>query len=224
MGKNFQSAYVQKPLPAEICMIMWSLQQMPYVVSMHVNTTCSSWLHRDPHSVKNSWFHSDLLTGILYSCNTSKSLISTEYTSLCVCPHSQKSRGLRSGVHTGQLTGPPYPIHCSPKVWFRCCLTMQRKWGGAPSCMNHMCCHWWMGTCSKSTGKLFTKTLWHTAPASLLGKTTGPKSWSPKMPTQTLMENRCWCLDATVVWGLSSTQTWVLWSSQYHPLWIPPHQ
>jgi hypothetical protein len=24
-------------------------------------------------------------------------------------------------------------------------------------------------------------------PVSLLGKTTGPKSWSPKMPTQTLL-------------------------------------
>jgi hypothetical protein len=53
--------------------------------------------------------------------------------------------------------------------------------------------------------------LWYTTSISLLGETTGRGSWTPKMPTQTLMENRCWRLEATVVWGFSSTQTWVLW-------------
>jgi hypothetical protein len=52
---------------------------------------------------------------------------------------------------------------------------------------------------------------WYAAPVSMLGKTTGPKSWSPKMPTQAFMENQCSCLDDTDVWGLSSTQIWVLW-------------
>jgi hypothetical protein len=108
-------------------------------------------------------------------CNTSKSLTGAEYTKVCMCPHSQKSRGLRSGDRAGQLTGPPRPIHCSTKVWLRCSLTMRRKWGGAPSCMYHMCCRWWTGTCSKSTGKPVTKNRWYTAPISPLGKTTGPK-------------------------------------------------
>jgi hypothetical protein len=90
-------------------------------------------------------------------CDNPKSLIGAEYTKTFRCPHSQKSRGLRSGDHAGQFTAPPRPIHCSPKVWFRCCLTMLMKWGGAPSCMNLMCCRWWRGTCSKSTGKSFTK-------------------------------------------------------------------
>jgi hypothetical protein len=65
-------------------------------------------------------------------------------------------RELRSGDHAGQLAGPLHPIRCSPKVWFRCCMTVWRKWGGAPSCMTHMCFHWWRGICSKNTGKAFT--------------------------------------------------------------------
>jgi hypothetical protein len=51
---------------------------------------------------------------------------------------------------------------------------------------------WWTSTCSKSTGKSFTKTRWYVAPVSLLVKMTAPKRWSRKMPSQTLMENRCW--------------------------------
>jgi hypothetical protein len=31
------------------------------------------------------------------------------------------------------------------------------------------------------------------------------------MPTQTLMENRCWCLDATIIWGVPSAQARILW-------------
>jgi hypothetical protein len=31
------------------------------------------------------------------------------------------------------------------------------------------------------------------------------------MPTQISMENRCWCLDATVLCELPPIQTWVLW-------------
>jgi hypothetical protein len=90
-------------------------------------------------------------------CNTSKSLIRAEYTEVFMCSHSQKSKRLRSGNCAGQLTGPLRPIHCWLKVWFRCSLTMQRKCGGVPSCMNHMCFYWWRGTCSKSTDKSFTK-------------------------------------------------------------------
>jgi hypothetical protein len=97
-------------------------------------------------------------------CNTSPSLIGAEYTEVFTCPQSQKSTGLRLGDRAGQLAGPPRPIHCSPKDWFRCCLTVQRKWGGAPSCMNPMCCPWWRGICSKTTGKSFTKKRWYTAP------------------------------------------------------------
>jgi hypothetical protein len=60
---------------------------------------------------------------------------------------------------------------------------MQRKWGGAPLCMNHMCCQRG-GTCSKSLGETFGRKWWYATPASLLGKTSGPKGWSPKTPTK----------------------------------------
>jgi hypothetical protein len=94
-------------------------------------------------------------------CNTSKSLIGAEFTNAFRCPHSQKSRGLRSGDRAGQLAGLPHRIEWSPEVWFRCCLTLRIKWGGAQSCMN-MCCRWWRATCSKSTGKSFIhKTMVH---------------------------------------------------------------
>jgi hypothetical protein len=72
-----------------------------------------------------------------------KSLISAEYTKVFRCPHSQKSRGLRSGDCAGQLTRPPRPIHCSPKAWFS---------------MTHMCCHCWRDTCSKTTGNSYSNT------------------------------------------------------------------
>jgi hypothetical protein len=75
-------------------------------------------------------------------CNTSKSLIGAEHTKVFRCHHSQKSKGLRSRGSCGPVIGSPHPTHCSPKVWFRCCQVMRRKWGGAPSCMSHMCCRW----------------------------------------------------------------------------------
>jgi hypothetical protein len=70
-------------------------------------------------------------------CNTSKSLFGAAYTKAFRCSHSQKSKGLKSGDGAGQLTCPPRPIHCSPKVWFRCCLTIRRNWGCVPSSLNH---------------------------------------------------------------------------------------
>jgi hypothetical protein len=111
--------------------------------------------------------------------NTSKSLIGSE------CTHSQNSRGMSSGDHAGQLTESPRPIHWSPKVWLRRCLTVRRKWGDAPSLMNHMCC-WWRRTCYKITGESFTKKRRYATPVSLLHKTTGCKCWPPKIPTQAL--------------------------------------
>jgi hypothetical protein len=82
--------------------------------------------------------------------NTSKSLIGAEYIKVFRCPHSQKSRKLISGNHAGHFTGPRRPVHCPPEVWFRCCLTMRRRWDGAPACTNHVYCRLWRGTCSNS--------------------------------------------------------------------------
>jgi hypothetical protein len=110
----------------------------------------------------------------VHCCNTSKSLIGTEYTKVIRYPHSQKSRGLKSGDYAGQFIG-PYLLFTESLIQV---LSVLRKWGGAPSCMNHMCCHWWRDTYSKSTGKSFTKKRWYSAPVSLLGKITGPKCWS----------------------------------------------
>jgi hypothetical protein len=88
--------------------------------------------------------------------STSKSSIGAQYTKAFMCRRSQKPRGDR----TGQMTGPPRPIHRSPKVWLRCCLAVRRKWGYVPSCMNHMCCRW-RGTCPNSTGEFLKKTMVH---------------------------------------------------------------
>jgi hypothetical protein len=86
-----------------------------------------------------------------------------------------------SGDRVGQLTEPPHPMHCSQKVWFGCCLTMTKKWGVSPSCMNLMCFRWWSDACSKNTCKSFPTTQWHTAPVTWLGKATRSKSWSTKI-------------------------------------------
>jgi hypothetical protein len=167
-------------------MFVWSLQQM-LVWFPRISTQLSALrrtevrtLSKIPGFTRISWQPFSTRC-----CHTSKSLIGAEYTKVFRCPRSQKSRGLRSGDRAGQLTGPPRPLQCSPTVWIRCRLTVPRKWGGAPSSMDHTCC-WWRGTCSKSTGESFTKKRWYTAPVSLLCKRIGPKSWSPKTPTQTL--------------------------------------
>lgn len=156
-------------------------------------------------------------------CNSSMTLTGADYTKVFRCPQRQKSRGLRSGDHAGQLTRPLCSSHCLPKVWLRCCLKMLGKWIGAPSHQIHRYCHSWRGTCSKSNGKSFVKRQWYTAPVGLLGKTTGLTNWSPKMPTQKLMEEWHYSLDAMVVWGLWSTQTYYE-NLQYPPLWPLPHQ
>jgi hypothetical protein len=53
MSKKSQSTYAQKLIPVEIwAMFVWSLQQMLYVVLMHLNTAFSSSSHRGPHSVE----------------------------------------------------------------------------------------------------------------------------------------------------------------------------
>jgi hypothetical protein len=158
-----------------------------------------------------------------HCCNSSKTLIGAEYTKVFRCLHRPKARGLRSGDHAGELTRPPCSIHCLSKVWLRCCLKMLGIWISAPSRMILRYCHSWRVTCSKSTGKSFSKRKWCTAPVGLLGKTIGLMNWSPKMPTQTLMEDWCCFLDTTVVWGLWSTQAYYE-NSQYPPLWILPHQ
>jgi hypothetical protein len=142
--------------------------------SMHINIIFSSSPHRGAHSKKIM---------VSLDCPYRHSLC-VAVIPLSRCPHSQKPRGLRLGVSAGQLTGPPCSIQCSLKVWTRCCLTVWRKWGDSPSCMNHMCCHWWRDTCSKSTGKSFTKKFWYTESVSVLDNTTGPKCWPVKASTQ----------------------------------------
>ena len=57
-------------------------------------------------------------------------------------PPTTRNPEVRSKCRAGELTELPCPIHCPPKAWFRCCLKMRRKWGGAPSCRTHLCCCW----------------------------------------------------------------------------------
>jgi hypothetical protein len=184
----------------------------------HFNTSFSPLSYRGAHSVEDSWFTWVSWQALSsHYCNNYKNLIGAEYTKAFRCPHSQKSIGLWSGDHAGQLTRPLCSVHCSPKVW--CYLTLWGKWSGVPSYMNHRYCHSWRSTCSKSTGKSFTKRQWYTAPVGLLGK----GNWSWEFIIQDTHPDGCYCLDAMVVWGLCSTQTYYE-SSQYPPLCIPPHQ
>jgi hypothetical protein len=77
-------------------------------------------------------------------CNTTKSLIGAEHTEVLGVPTAKNPED-----QAGQLNGPSRSIHCSPKIWFRCCLAIWRKWSEAPSCMNYLCCRSWRGTSSK---------------------------------------------------------------------------
>jgi hypothetical protein len=211
--KSLKSPYVQKPMSAEKWgMFVWSLQQMLNVVPINFNTTFSSSLHRGTNSVKKFLVpfvspdrHSPLVAILPLS------LIGCIYTKVFWSPHSQKSKWLRSVDHAGQLTGLPHPIYCSLKLWFRFCLTMHRKWGGA----HHACT---TSTAIDEEAHVQRVLLNHTqkndSTLYLLICSVRQmvlKGWLPKMPTQTLMENRCCCLDTTVAWGLSLSQTWVLW-------------
>jgi hypothetical protein len=83
--------------------------------------------------------------------------------------------------HAGQFTGPHALSTAHRSSGFRCCLTMRRKFGIDPSCMNRICCQWWRGTYSKSNGKPLKKIRWHRKSISTLGKTNGSRDWYPQM-------------------------------------------
>jgi len=122
-------------MSAELWMtFILSLQKMMYVVPMHVNTTFTLRLI-EVYAVPNIPRKHQLLVVSI----PLKALIGFEYI--------QKSKGL-SDDSAGQSTRFASP----PKFWFRCCLTVNRKWGGVPSCMNHIGCRWRGGTLSKDKG------------------------------------------------------------------------
>jgi hypothetical protein len=150
MSKKVRSVYVQKPVPTEKwAMFMWSLQQMLFVFPMHFSTTFSCLAQKIPGFTRTSWQS-------FFTC-CCKLLTSAECTQDFRCLHSQKFQRIK----VRRPCRPLCPICCSRKIWFRCCLTVWRKWGGAPSCVTHMCCRWWRGTYSENTGKSFTrKKLW----------------------------------------------------------------
>jgi hypothetical protein len=115
--KSPNPPYIQTAISAEVWkMFVLSLQKMLYVVSMHVNTTFSSLSYRSVCCSKYPKKHQLLVVSIHL-----KPLIGFEY--------SQKSTGLMSDDSASQLTGLASPVHCSPKVWLRYCLTVNRKWG-----------------------------------------------------------------------------------------------
>jgi hypothetical protein len=140
--QNAQSTYVLIPMPVEIWEIFeWSIQQMLHVVPMHFNTTFSSsstevrTLSTIPGLNRIFWHAFSI-----HCCNTSEVIDRRLIHQSFRWSQSQKSRALISGDRVGQLTAPPPPMHCSPKVWFRRCLTVRRKWVSGPSYMNHMSC------------------------------------------------------------------------------------
>jgi hypothetical protein len=77
-------------------------------------------------------------------------------------------------------------------------LTVRRKRSGATSHINHTNCLWWRATCYKCTDKSFTKNWQGTGPASSLDKKNYLNIWRPKVRTQTLLKDQCWCLCATL--------------------------
>jgi hypothetical protein len=172
--QNSHSTYVQKAVPVDIwSMLVWYLQQMLYVIPKHFNTTFSSSLYRDAQSIENLFCHSNLLTVIPYSLLYYLEVTDWRWTHQSGYMFPKPNfRRLRPGDRAGQLTGPPCLSHCSPKMWFRCCLTIRRKWIGAPSCMNSMCCRWWRAhvPCVLVNHSWKMMVL-----VSLLGKTIGPK-------------------------------------------------
>jgi hypothetical protein len=106
-------------------------------------------------------------------CNTSKTLIGAEYTKVCRCPHSQRSRRLRSGDRAGHLSGP------------RVLSTVHRKSGPGAVWQcgeNEMVSHHAWTPCvvvdeeahvSRVVVNHSPKKRRYTAPVSLLGRTTG---------------------------------------------------
>jgi hypothetical protein len=114
-----------------------------YVIPMHFNTTFTFSSHTAVHSVENSWFHS--ISWLAFStrcCNTSLSHWLTLNISKSSGVPQPKIQGFKVRGSYRPVDWASASCHCSPKVWFRCCLTMRRKWAGAPSSMNHMCCSW----------------------------------------------------------------------------------
>lgn len=98
-------------------MFVLSLRKMLYVVPMHINTTFSSLSYRSVCCSKYLQKYQLFVVSIPL-----KSMIGFEY--------SQKSTGLMSDDSVSQLTGLASPVHCPPKVWFKCSLIVNRKWGG----------------------------------------------------------------------------------------------
>jgi hypothetical protein len=102
-------------------MFLWSLRQLLFVVPPCISTQLLT-LPRTQFCNLSTVLGFTLVPWQAFCtrcCNACKSLIDTEYTEAFRCPHSQTSRGLRSGGHASQLTGPPHPIYCSLKVYFR---------------------------------------------------------------------------------------------------------
>jgi hypothetical protein len=209
-------------MPAEIWpMFVWSLQQILCVVPMHFNTTFSSAPHRGAHSVEDSWFHSISRQAFSTRCNASKSFICAEFTKVFSCLHSQKSRKLRSGDRAGQLAGPPRPIHCSPKVWFRCGPSLQ----GVPH-------HAWTACVVVDEETHVTR-----LPVNHSQKLDGTVHLLVSQARQLVLSAdylRCpsrhwWKIYVDILlprWCGNyhpSTQEYYE-SSQYRPLWIPPHK
>jgi hypothetical protein len=97
--KKSPSQHISRKQCLLCALFMLSLQQMLYVVPMHFNTTfnlrCTDvcTLSKVSGFARISW---QIFS--IPCCNTSKSLISAEYTEVFSCPHSQKCKGLRSGI------------------------------------------------------------------------------------------------------------------------------
>lgn len=111
-------------------------------------------------ALRNFWRVPNLLVSVSTLCQ--RSLISwtgVEHIIDSRCPHTQESRGFRSGDFTGQATGPARPLHLSSYDASKNSSAMRLKYAGAPSCRNHMrpLTSSGSGTSSSKSGKSFSK-------------------------------------------------------------------
>lgn len=172
-------------MPAETCvMFALSLQQTLWVVPLHVSTTSNSSSHtkfvlfkKSLVSLKSPEKHFSLIwqwvenaCKYLYLYVTDRLWINQRL----YMPHSQESRGWSWKDCTGLLTGPVCPVHCPPKGWFRCRLTMWRKWSSTPSFLLLMKTH-----ILQENWKTARTDQCYIAPISLICETTCPKDWFP---------------------------------------------
>jgi hypothetical protein len=164
---------------------------------MHFNATFSTSSHRSAICFENCWFLLNLLTGII-SCWFL--FFGPKYTKAFMCLHSQKLRWLRPGDCVGLLTASSsYPLFT--ESLFLVLSDNVKKMRGYPIMQEPRVLSLMKTHVFQERLQIIYQETRHTTPAILLDKTTGPKSWSLKTPTQT---NRTYLSRHAMTWNFCS--------------------